>query len=57
MIKLFITFRRLPKLKEWVDKHDPGSLIIPFSGVFENKIIDMEPEEKANFLKENNCTR
>ncbi|XP_077291091.1 obg-like ATPase 1 [Arctopsyche grandis] len=46
----------LPKLKEWVEKHDPGSLIIPFSGVFENKIIDMEPEERANFLKENNCT-
>ena len=22
----------LPKIKEYVDKHDPGAMIIPFSG-------------------------
>jgi len=28
----------LPKIKEYVDKHDPGAMIIPFSGAFEQKI-------------------
>uniref|UniRef100_A0AAR5P5V4 Nucleoside-diphosphate kinase n=1 Tax=Dendroctonus ponderosae TaxID=77166 RepID=A0AAR5P5V4_DENPD len=30
----------LIKIKEWVDKNDPGSLIIPFSGAFEHKLVD-----------------
>ena len=25
----------LPKIKEYVDKNDPGAMIIPFSGAFE----------------------
>lgn len=43
----------LPKLKEWVDKHDPGSAMIPFSGVLENRVFDMEPDERAKFLDDN----
>lgn len=40
----------LMKIKEWVDKNDPGAMIIPFSGAFENKLVDMEePEKKAYF--------
>ncbi|XP_075220147.1 obg-like ATPase 1 [Lycorma delicatula] len=46
----------LVKIKEWVDKNDPGASIIPFSGVFENKFIDMVPAERAKFLEDNNCT-
>ncbi|GMR52495.1 hypothetical protein PMAYCL1PPCAC_22690, partial [Pristionchus mayeri] len=43
----------LPKIKEWIDKNDPGAVLIPFSGVFESKLIDMPEDEKAKFLKEN----
>lgn len=48
---------RLIKIKEWVDKNDPGSTIVPFSGIFENKLIDMDPPLRAKFLEENACTR
>ncbi|KAI5636294.1 50S ribosome-binding GTPase domain-containing protein [Phthorimaea operculella] len=46
----------LPKLKEWIDKNDPGAPLIPFSGVFEAKLMDMDPEERKAFLKEHNIT-
>ena len=42
----------LPKIKEYVDKTDPGAVIIPFSGAFEHKLLDMAPEERAAFIKE-----
>lgn len=54
---IHLLLRRLAKIKEWVDTHDPGSLIIPFSAVFENKIFDMPPDEKEAYLKEVNATR
>ncbi|KAA0199507.1 hypothetical protein HAZT_HAZT007466 [Hyalella azteca] len=47
----------LPKIKEWVDANDPGALIIPFSGVLENKLLEMGEEERAEYCKANNCTR
>ena len=47
----------LPKIKEWIDAHDPGSTIIPFSGELELKLMDMEVEEREAFCKENNVTR
>ncbi|XP_018014001.1 obg-like ATPase 1 isoform X2 [Hyalella azteca] len=46
----------LPKIKEWVDANDPGALIIPFSGVLENKLLEMGEEERAEYCKANNCT-
>ncbi|OWR45223.1 GTPase [Danaus plexippus plexippus] len=46
----------LPKLKEWIDKNDPGAPLIPFSGALESKLLDMEPDEREKFLKENNIT-
>ncbi|XP_047988039.1 obg-like ATPase 1 isoform X1 [Leguminivora glycinivorella] len=46
----------LPKLKEWIDKNDPGAPLIPFSGVLETKLMDMEPAEKQAFLKEHGIT-
>ncbi|XP_040559373.2 obg-like ATPase 1 isoform X1 [Gallus gallus] len=43
----------LIKIKEWVDKHDPGALVIPFSGALELKLQDMSAEEKQKYLEEN----
>jgi len=39
---------RLAKIKEWVDAHDPGALVIPVSGAVESKLLDMEEEEERN---------
>ncbi|XP_045473433.1 obg-like ATPase 1 [Harmonia axyridis] len=48
----------LMKIKEWVDKHDPGALIIPFSGAFEHKLVEEyeDPELRKKFLEDNNVT-
>ncbi|KAL2741952.1 adenylate kinase 9-like [Vespula maculifrons] len=46
----------LVKIKEWVDKNDPGAVLIPFSGVFENKIIDMDEAERAKYFEEQKVT-
>lgn len=49
---------RLIKIKEWVDKNDPGAIIIPFSGAFEHKLLEFEdPVLKKKFLEDNNVTR
>merc|ERR1712154_696683 len=46
----------LPKIKENVDKNDPGAMIIPFSGAFEQKLMDLETEEeKKAYLEETKC--
>ncbi|XP_015919407.1 obg-like ATPase 1 [Parasteatoda tepidariorum] len=43
----------LPKIKEWVDKHDPKAAMIPFSGAFEHKVSEIEDaEEKKKFCTE-----
>lgn len=46
----------LIKIKEWVDKNDPGSVIIPFSGAFETKLAEFEDEglRKAH-VEETKC--
>lgn len=41
----------LIKIKEWVDKNDPGAVIIPFSGVFENRLLEMSDEERKLYLE------
>lgn len=46
----------LLKLKEWIDKNDPGALIIPFCGTFEHKLVEMEDAERAAYLKEQGTT-
>ncbi|XP_070587877.1 obg-like ATPase 1 isoform X2 [Erythrolamprus reginae] len=43
----------LIKIKEWVDKQDPGALVIPFSGALELKLQEMSAEEKQKYLEEN----
>lgn len=45
-------FVRLLKIKEWIDKNDPGAMLIPFSGGLEAKLVDMPEDEGAAYLKE-----
>merc|ERR1711963_398577 len=45
----------LPKIKEYVDKNDPGATVIPFSGTFEAKLMDMSEEEAKAFKEETKC--
>jgi len=47
----------LPKIKEYVDKNDAGAMVIPFSGAFEQKLMDMETEEERKaYCEETKCT-
>lgn len=46
----------MPKIKEWIDKNDEGGVLIPFSGAFELKIVEMEPDQRDAYLKENSIT-
>lgn len=46
----------LMKIKEWIDTNDSGAVLIPFSGALESKLIDISPEEREAYLKENNAT-
>ncbi|KAF5307671.1 hypothetical protein FQR65_LT06726 [Abscondita terminalis] len=47
----------LIKIKEWVDKNDPGATIVPFSGMFEQKLSEIEdPILKQKYLEDNNTT-
>ncbi|XP_033221360.1 obg-like ATPase 1 isoform X2 [Belonocnema kinseyi] len=46
----------LIKIKEWVDKNDPGASLIPFSGAFENKVIDMDEAEREKYYEESKVT-
>merc|ERR1712156_1085443 len=46
----------LPKIKEYVDKNDPGAMIIPFSGALEAKLVEKETdEERAKYIEETKC--
>uniref|UniRef100_A0A8C7P081 Obg like ATPase 1 n=1 Tax=Oncorhynchus mykiss TaxID=8022 RepID=A0A8C7P081_ONCMY len=42
----------LIKIKEWVDAHDPGAMVIPVSGGLEAKLQDMTDEEKDKYCEE-----
>lgn len=53
----FLVFFRLPKIKEYVDKNDPGAMIIPFSGAFESKIIELGDDERKAYFEETKCSR
>jgi len=46
----------LPKIKGWIDENDAGAVLIPFSGVFENKIIEMPDDEREKYFKEKGVT-
>ncbi|XP_008326510.1 obg-like ATPase 1 isoform X2 [Cynoglossus semilaevis] len=42
----------LGKIKEWVDSHDPGALVIPFSGGLESRLQDQSAEENQKYCAE-----
>ncbi|WFD31132.1 hypothetical protein MSPP1_002166 [Malassezia sp. CBS 17886] len=47
-----LTFRRLPKIKEWIDNNNPGDLLIPFSAALEEQVLALDDEEKQQeYLK------
>ncbi|VDD82371.1 unnamed protein product [Mesocestoides corti] len=46
----------LPKIKEYVDTHDPGAAMIPFSADFELRYAEMSENEKKSFAEENPTT-
>jgi len=37
----------LPKIKAWIDEHNPGDLLIPFSVALEERLAQLGPEEKT----------
>lgn len=45
------------KIKEWVDAHDPGAMVIPVSGAIESKLLDMEEEERNKYCEEQKTQR
>eukprot|EP00094_Tigriopus_californicus_P003315 TCALIF_03189-PA protein Name:"Similar to CG1354 Obg-like ATPase 1 (Drosophila melanogaster)" AED:0.31 eAED:0.38 QI:0/0.88/0.8/1/0.66/0.9/10/160/379 len=46
----------LPKIKEYVDKNDPGAVIIPFSGAFESKLMEFgSDDERKAYCEEVKC--
>ena len=36
----------MPKIKAWIDEHNPGDLIIPFSVALEERLVNMSDEER-----------
>jgi obg-like ATPase 1 len=39
-------------IKQWVEQHDPGAPVIPFSAVLESELNDMAEEERRRFCEE-----
>ena len=45
-------------MKEWIDAHDPGAMIIPFSASFELALLEMgSDEEREAYCKEKGTQR
>ena len=47
----------LIKIKEWIDEHDSHAVLIPFSGLFENKLLELSEDERKSFCELNKCQR
>jgi obg-like ATPase 1 len=43
--------RRLPKIKAWIDEHNPGDPLIPFSVALEERLGPLSAEEKEEEQK------
>ena len=46
----------LVRIKEWIDSHDTGATVVPFSCAFENDLVDLDPEEKKKKCEEAGAT-
>ncbi|CAF0836688.1 unnamed protein product [Adineta ricciae] len=42
----------LGKVKQWIDEHDSGATVIPFSANYEYRLIDLSDEEREKVVKE-----
>ncbi|CAF2354606.1 unnamed protein product [Rotaria sp. Silwood2] len=42
----------LGKVKQWIDEHDPGATVIPFSANYEYRLIDLPHDECEKVIKE-----
>lgn len=42
----------LGKVKQWIDEHDPGATVIPFSANYELRLVDLSNEERAKVIAE-----
>ncbi|KAI8819814.1 P-loop containing nucleoside triphosphate hydrolase protein [Fimicolochytrium jonesii] len=42
----------LPKIKQWIDTNHPGDILIPYSGVMEQKLTELEPAQRLEYLKD-----
>ncbi|CAF4407318.1 unnamed protein product, partial [Rotaria magnacalcarata] len=47
----------LSKVKQWIDEHDPGATVIPFSANYEYRLIDLSAEESEKAIKESGAPR
>lgn len=53
-----LEFDRLVKIKEWIDKNDPGAMVILLSCAVELKLLDLaDEEEQKKYLEESKTTR
>ena len=43
--------RRLPKIKAWIDAHNPGDSLIPFSVALEERLASLTPSEREEEQK------
>jgi obg-like ATPase 1 len=42
---------RLPKIKGWIDEHNPGDALIPFSVSFEERLAGLPEEDREEEQK------
>lgn len=42
----------LPKIKAYIDEHDPNAVVIPCSAPYESKLQDMDVEERKKYIAE-----
>ena len=47
----------LGKVKQWIDEHDPGATVIPFSANYEYRLADLTNEERGKVVQETGAPR
>ena len=47
----------LAKVKQWIDEHDPGATVIPFSANYEYRLVDLSDEERNKVIQEAGAPR
>ena len=47
----------LGKVKQWIDEHDPGATVIPFSANYEYRLVELPDEEREKMIKDTGAPR